>query len=87
MSSTRVVSVALTLVGGLLCLGAAIAGGLSATAFVSRIRNGRGIMFADAEFLALAALALLVPGLTLLVVGRHLGRRSSQRDSEGIDQP
>jgi hypothetical protein len=82
MSFAKVISVVFNLLGALLCLLAIIAGGISATALVERIQHGRGIMFADVEFFALTALALLVPGLALLMVARHLTRRVSREKSE-----
>ncbi len=84
MSFTKALSVVFNLVGALLCILAIIAGGFSATALVERIQHGRGIMFADVEFFALAALAFLVPGLTLLIVARHLTRRVSRGKSENM---
>ena len=82
MSFARAISVVFYLLGALLCLLAIIAGGISATALAERIQHGRGVMFADVEFFALIALALLVPGIVLLLVARHLTRRVSREKSE-----
>jgi hypothetical protein len=82
MSFAKVISVVFNLLGALLCLLAIIAGGISATALVERVQHGRGIMFADVEFLALMALVLLVPGLALLMVARRLTKRVSSEKSE-----
>jgi hypothetical protein len=82
MSFAKVASVVFYLFGVLLCLLAIIAGGVSATSLLERIQHGRGIMFADVEFFALAALAFLVPGLTLLFVAKHLSGRASRGKSE-----
>jgi hypothetical protein len=82
MSITKVISVVLNLLGALLCLLAIIAGGASAAALVERMQHGRGGMFADVEFLALAAVVLLVPGAALLMAARRLARRASREKSE-----
>lgn len=84
MSFSKVVLVIFNLLGALLCLFATIAGSISAIALVERIQHGRGIMFADVEFFALTALALLLPGLLLLYVARILSKRVSQGKSEGM---
>jgi hypothetical protein len=82
MSFAKVISVVFNLLGAFLCLLAVIAGGISATALVERVQHGRGIMFADVEFLALTALVVLVPGLALLMVARRLAKRVSREKSE-----
>jgi hypothetical protein len=83
MRFTQVVSVAFRLLGGLLCFFALIAAGFSANALVERLQHGRGLMFADVEFLALAAVVLLVPGLLLLFVASRLSRRVRDGESQG----
>lgn len=82
MSFAKVASVVFYLFGVLLCLLAIIAGGFSATALVERIQHGPGMMFADVAFFALAALALLVPGLALLFLAKQLALRASRGKSE-----
>lgn len=72
MSLKKIISAVFTILGSLCCLAAFIAAGFSITALFERAQHGRGIMFADVEFLALAALALLVPGIALLYAGRKL---------------
>lgn len=77
MSFTKVIAVFFNFLGALFCLLAVIAGGMSVTALLERMRHGRGIMFADVEFFVLTALALLVLGLVLLVAARQLTKRIS----------
>jgi uncharacterized membrane protein len=78
MSINKVVTVVFNLLGAMLCLLAVVAGGISAKALVARIQHGRGIMFADAEFFALTALAFLVLGLMLLIAAKYINRRVSR---------
>lgn len=68
----KIISIICIILGAFCCLAAFIAAGFSITALLERSQHGRGIMFADVEFLALAALAFLLPGIALLFAGRKL---------------
>lgn len=82
MSLSRVVSAIFSILGTLFSTLALVAGGFFFVAFVERIQHGRGIMFADVEFLGLMAAAFLVPGLLLLWLARRIGKTPSDKAAE-----
>ena len=72
MRLLSVFSFILTLIGGMLIAVALLSGGVSILALIERLQHGRGMMFADAEFLGLTALVCGLPGALLVIGARRL---------------
>ncbi len=74
MRLLSVFSFILTLIGGILIAVALLSGGAAMLALIERLRHGRGIMFADTEFLGITALVCGLPGALLVIGARKLSK-------------
>jgi hypothetical protein len=68
----RMISIGLWIVGGLLILIALVFGGASGLAIIARTQHGRGLFFADVEFLGLMAFTAAILGVATLFVAKKL---------------
>jgi hypothetical protein len=68
----RMISIGLRIVGGLLLLITLVFGGASILSFLERVQHGRGLFFADVEFLGLMALITAILGAGILFVAKKL---------------
>ena len=68
----RMISIGLWILGGLLLLIALVSGGASILALIARVQHGRGLFFADVEFLGLIALAAAILGAAMLFAAKKL---------------
>lgn len=59
---------------------ALIFAGAAAMALLDRVQNGRGIMFADAEFLFIAAIIFTAAGLLLIKLSKKI-KSSSEKSN------
>lgn len=62
MRASSLFSVILAVSGGILLIIALLSAGLSMMALIERLQHGRGILFADVEFLGFIALICAIPG-------------------------
>jgi hypothetical protein len=74
-------SVILAGIGGILLLIALLSAGLSMVAFMERLQHGRGILFADVEFLGLMAIICALPGGLAVLGAKNLSK------SKRVDLP
>ena len=65
-------SVVMSVIGVLFSLLTLLGGVVTAQAFIERLQNGRGIMFADAEFLTIATVACAVVAALSFLAGAKL---------------
>ena len=68
----KIISIGLWIVGGFLLLIALVAGGASILALIARAQHGRGLFFADVEFLGLIAFTAAILGVATLFVAKKL---------------
>ena len=68
----RMISIGLWIVGGLLFLIALISGGASILSLLERVQHGRGLLFADVEFLGFIGLIAGILGAATLFAARKL---------------
>ncbi len=74
----RMISMGLWIMGGLLLLIALVFGGASLLAFIERVQHGRGLFFADVEFLGLVAVIAVIFGAALFFVAKRLSTSGKQ---------
>ena len=68
----KMIWMGLWVVGSLLLLFALVFGGASILALIARVQHGRGLFFADVEFLGLLAVVAAVLGAATLFIAKRL---------------
>jgi hypothetical protein len=74
----RMISIGLWIVGGLLLLIALVAGGASILALIARAQHGRGLFFADVEFLGLIVVITAILGAATSFAAKKLSTSGKQ---------
>ncbi len=72
----KMIWMGLWVVGSLLLLIALVFGGASILALIARVQHGRGLFFADVEFLGLVAVIAVIFGAAMLFIARRLSASS-----------
>ncbi len=68
----KMIWMGLWVVGSLLLLIALVFGGASILALIARVQHGRGLFFADVEFLGLVAVIAVIFGAATLFIAKRL---------------